>query len=345
MYAHIGPDEVATGVVAVLAGKPPNEIAANLGLAPDELAEALDVYQTAGTAALHAQAAARGWYQVRVQFSDWAGAEHIAATRLGPNLQRLHDVGVVAKWWFIRKAPCWRVRCQPGPTLTVTDVRGAVASVLDELTAAGTIEGWRASIYEPESLAFGGSAGIRVAHGLFHADSTAILDHLRRPHPGAATVSAIGRRELSILLCIGLLRAAGQDWHEQGDVWHRVTAMRPLTADIPTHRVSEIIPGLHELLFADTDPGGPLLSGPLAAEATWMRAFIDAGRQLGTAARNGTLERGLRDILAHHVIFHWNRLGLPARTQAVLAHAARDTVMRPEATRSQPGRGSDVART
>lgn len=45
-----------------------------------------------------------------------------------------------------------------------------------------------------------------------------------------------------------------------------------------------------------------------------MTAFDIAGRTLATAATDGTLERGVRNILAHHVIFHWNRLGLPAPT-------------------------------
>ena len=44
--------------------------------------------------------------------------------------------------------------------------------------------------------------------------------------------------------------------------------------------------------------------------------------RLGAAASAGTLGRGLRAVLAQTVIFHWNRLGLSAITQAVLTHAA-----------------------
>ena len=47
----------------------------------------------------------------------------------------------------------------------------------------------------------------------------------------------------------------------------------------------------------------------------------------GHALATGTLDRGLRDVLAHHVIFHWNRLGLPASTQATLARSAQAAVM------------------
>jgi thiopeptide-type bacteriocin biosynthesis protein len=53
----------------------------------------------------------------------------------------------------------------------------------------------------------------------------------------------------------------------------------------------------------------------------WLDAFTDAGRDLGDSARAGELERGLRAVLAHLVIFHWNRFGLPAATQGILARA------------------------
>ncbi len=84
-------------------------------------------------------------------------------------------------------------------------------------------------------------------------------------------------------------------------------------------------------MTVNTDPHSTLLGpdGPLAFAAPWAAAFHGAGRSLGHAARDGTLQRGVRDILAHHVIFHWNRLGLAASTQAILARAARDTVMNP----------------
>ena len=55
---------------------------------------------------------------------------------------------------------------------------------------------------------------------------------------------------------------------------------------------------------------------------------------------------GLRDVLAHHVIFHWNRLGLATPTQAVLAHAAADAVFTAASgDMTLPGPVGDVART
>ncbi|ONI92739.1 hypothetical protein ALI22I_02320 [Saccharothrix sp. ALI-22-I] len=70
---------------------------------------------------------------------------------------------------------------------------------------------------------------------------------------------------------------------------------------------------LKRLMLTDTSPEGPLLQadGPLAAAAQWATAFRQAGRTPGVAARAGTLERGLREVLSYLVIFHWNRSGLP----------------------------------
>lgn len=336
MDARTAPHQTAKSVLAVLAGVPLHQAAARIAVEPADLADAVAVYQAAGYAALEAHAATRGWYQVRIQFTDGNCAEHAAATRLSPHLQQAQDAGLLAAWWFIRKAPCWRLRARPGPAATVADLHAAISTVLDRLTEAGLIDRWQETVYEPEACAFGGP-GMDIAHTLFPADSRGILDYLRRHDPTAPLEGTIGRRELPVLLCSTLFRSAGQEWHEHGDVWHRVAQLRPLPPDTPTDRLPDLASGLRRLMTVDTDPHGTLLGtgGPLAFAAPWAAAFAEAGRSLGHAARDGTLQRGLRDILAHHVIFHWNRLGLAARTQGILARAARDTVMNPPS--SPPG--------
>jgi thiopeptide-type bacteriocin biosynthesis protein len=321
------PHETADSVLAVLAGVPLGQAAARIRMEPADLADAIEVYQAAGYAALQAQAAGCGWYQARVQFTDWNAAEHVAAADLCPHLTQMHDQGVIAQWWFIRKAPCWRLRLLPGPA--GTGMTETASFVLDGLMSAGLIERWQESIYEPESAAFGGTAAMDIAHALFHADSRSILGYVLRPVPAAPDTLTIGRRELSLLLCAALLRGAGQDWYEQGDVWHRTAQLRPLPPATPAGRLREMTGSLRRLLAADTRPGGALFGpdAPLAFAAPWAAAFDAAGRALGAAAAGGTLERGVRSILAHHVIFHWNRLGLTGRTQSILAQAACDTIM------------------
>jgi thiopeptide-type bacteriocin biosynthesis protein len=197
---------------------------------------------------------------------------------------------------------------------------------LDALSADGLVRRWRPTIYEPEELAFGGPAAMDTAHMLFHADSSAILNYVRR-HEN--TVDCLGRRELSVLLCSTLFHAAGLEWFEQGDVWHRVTRLRPLDTETRPESLRGMTTALTRLMTLDTCPSSPLYAptGPLSFAEPWATAFDTVGRQLGADAQNGTLQRGLRAILTHHVIFHWNRLGLTGRTQAILARAARETLM------------------
>lgn len=70
-----------------------------------------------------------------------------------------------------------------------------------------------------EVFAFGGPTGMSVAHNLFHRDSQHIVAYLGRVGASPPPNSQIGRREVSMLLCSLLMREAGQEWYEQGDVW------------------------------------------------------------------------------------------------------------------------------
>ncbi|MFF1419669.1 thiopeptide-type bacteriocin biosynthesis protein [Streptomyces sp. NPDC058280] len=311
-----GVQKTVTAVLDVFAGTPLSKAADLMGMEPTELAAAVDIFRQAGSRALEQQAATPDWWQIYVEFPDWATAETTAATHLAPLLDQA-DIA----WWFIRKHPCWRVRLytqgHPGST------KATVSTALDELAATGHIRRWWTGIYEPESAAFGGTEAMKAAHHLFHADSRAILT---LPHE---TYHGVGRRELSVLLCTALMRGAGLEWYEQGDVWQQVSAERPLPSDATPDRLQSMAAGLRPVLLVDLYPDGPLLSdgGPAAFATDWMDAFRVLGTFLREAAREGRLERGLRQVLAYHVIFHWNRLGLPARTQGILAWAARTAVL------------------
>jgi protein-L-isoaspartate(D-aspartate) O-methyltransferase len=50
--------------------------------------------------------------------------------------------------------------------------------------------------------------------------------------------------------------------------------------------------------------------GPLAGYRPWIAAFEQAGQALLTLAQAGRLRRGLRAVLAHHILFHANRGGI-----------------------------------
>ena len=321
------PNAVEEAVLAVLAGTPPEHAAAQAAIDPVDLAHAVTVYQAAGRAALGQLS---DWCQVRVHFTDWDAAEATAVRHLEPALRQAQDSGAVAGWWLLRKYPCWRLRCRPGPGSTPAAAKAALARILDPLIREGSVQRWWESPYEPETLAFGGDTGMRIAHDLFHADSCGILTYLGRLDV-AEGGPLPGRREISVLLCTTLLRAAEQDHDEQGDIWHRVANLRPLAEAPSVDRLHTMASGLRRLMALDTSPAGTLFApgGPLVFAAPWATVFATAGRALAEADRDGALQRGLRAILANHVIFHFNRLGIPTPTQAVLARAARDTLINP----------------
>jgi thiopeptide-type bacteriocin biosynthesis protein len=251
------------------------------------------------------------WKQVNISFTSWDQAEDAAAASIAPHLETGE---LVSAWWFIRKAPCWRIRYQPAGDGT----QARLEQHLSELAAAGSIAGWTRAVYEPETRAFGGPEAMTAAHRLFHADSRAILAYLRS-NPGGGH-----RREISLLLCSILLRAAQLDIYEQGDVWARVTDHRKPPPGTSPDRPSLLGP-VRRLITADGE--SQMRDGaPLARCAQWAATYAAAGRELAAFSAAGQLHRGLRDILAHHVIFAWNRLGLPYTAQSALARTATTVI-------------------
>ncbi|GAA3436949.1 thiopeptide-type bacteriocin biosynthesis protein [Kutzneria kofuensis] len=307
-------------ILQVLGGASLNEAAAAEQVGQEDLVEAVEVYRQAGWQALERQQAS-GWWQVYIQFADWTTSEQVAADTIVPLLSQAEENGLVTNWWFMRKHPCWRLRLHPGADGQA--MRAQLAVAFDQAAADGRIARWWPGIYEAETAAFGGEEGMATAHGLFCEDSRAVMRLICDGDVG------LGRRELSVLLCGTLMRAAGLEWYEQGDTWHRVAQERPLPEDVPLAKLTTMASELKRVLVADTKPDGPLLSadGPLASATAWADAFRQAGHALGEAARAGTLTRGLRDVLSYAVIFHWNRLGLPARTQSILAWTARTATL------------------
>lgn len=261
------------------------------------------------------------WWHAYLHFTDWTEADSTFTEHVLPLLRTAEAENAIHGWWYTRKHPCWRLRLrEQGQHASAPYVRAG----LDRLVDQGHLHRWWPGIYEPETAAFGGATGMSAAHALFVADSREIQ---RLPQRGAL---ALGRRELSVLLCTVLMRAAGLEWYEQGDVWHRV-----ITAD---HRssLSDVLPEvldartaeIRSLLLADT---AALLAhdGPQRPVEAWAAAFRDTGLSLAQSVQHGTLERGLREVLSYHVLFHWNRLGLSLRAQSALAWSARAAILGP----------------
>jgi thiopeptide-type bacteriocin biosynthesis protein len=246
------------------------------------------------------------WKQLNIAYAgeDYAERERHAVAHLTGILPAAEADGLITSWWFIRKGP-WRVRYLLSDRSNNPD-RDPVHSLLT------TGASWTPDIYEPETHAFGGPSSMDLAHQLFHHDSRHLLPFLLK--------GADDRRERSLILCTTFMRAAGLDINEQGDVWTQVAEHRTRRATTPvdprmwssfTRDVSHLLRGRPRTDALDHD---------------WLTAFEDAGRELRMLREKGALTRGVRVVTALHVIFHWNRMGLPATTQAFLARAAKDAV-------------------
>lgn len=204
----------------------------------------------------------------------------------------------------------WKLRVR-----TAGDETPTLWEALSELVQANQILQWNPTIYEPETVAFGGTEAMNAAHELFHTDSRHLLTY-------PVQAGHLGRRETAVLLVSAMMRAAGLDWYEQGDVWDKVAAERPA----PPILASELDAAMRSLLTVDAR-SLCREDGPLHGHADWVRAFVRAGIALAVLNHEGLLRRGLRAVLAHHVIFHFNRTGLPLEDQSALSALARKAIM------------------
>ncbi|GGQ97628.1 methyltransferase, FxLD system [Streptomyces asoensis] len=252
------------------------------------------------------------WQQHNITFTDRQTARQAAADRIAPVLLEAEGQQLTG-WWFMNKQP-WPLRYladRPAPDVT---------EVLDSLVRDNIAQSWTSSIYEPETEAFGGAAAMTAAHALFHEDSR----HLLHYQPGPRT---LGRRETAVLLMSSLMRAANLDWFEQGDAWAKAAALRPHPGR-PVSERSVAWPAAMQRLMSAEARSLCRQGGPLNGHAEWIAAFERTGTTLAYLAVQGELTRGVRAVIAHHVIFHANRAGLPTADQHTLFHIAREAVMR-----------------
>ncbi|SBT90999.1 protein-L-isoaspartate(D-aspartate) O-methyltransferase [Streptomyces sp. DI166] len=241
------------------------------------------------------------WWHASVAFPDpHTDAAHALATALTG--RRFH---------FLRKDAGVRLR-----------IEQPAADLLDQLVAEQHIIGWTSGIYEPETHAFGGPEGMQVAHDVFCADSPAALAETGNP----------GARERSVMLLSSMIREAGLDPFEAGDVYARWAALRPTISPPQGPALEKAVSAMRRLMNADA-------ARRPDAEAGWderVTAFEDAGRRLRRLAADGRLIRGIRGVIAHHAIFAFNRAGVPADMQAATAWLGRHVAF-------STGEGADVS--
>ncbi|MEU6174012.1 thiopeptide-type bacteriocin biosynthesis protein [Streptantibioticus parmotrematis] len=313
------PSPTQHAVLAVLTGLSIADAAQEYRMDPATLSDAVAVYDQAGREALARHEATTDWWQMYLHFTDWPNADLTFTTHVLPILGEAEATGAIDGWWYTRKHPCWRLRLRVQPA---HEAKSAIEEGFNRLVSEGHLQRWWPGIYEPETPAFGGTTSMTAAHALFITDSREIQEL----HQSGDL--SVGPRELSVLLCTIMMRAARLEWYEQGDVWDRVitTEHRSAVSDVPRERLNTRAQEIRPLLLADSDA---LLrcGGPLEPIAEWADAFHSTGQALAHGVQDGTLDRGLRQVLSYHVIFHWNRLGLSMRGQSILAWAARAAIL------------------
>ncbi|MGQ0775400.1 MAG: methyltransferase, FxLD system [Pseudonocardiales bacterium] len=270
----------------------------------------------AGDAAMLRLADRSEWQQVMLVGADRHRLAPAGFAQLTADLEEAEAAGVITGYHFLRKDGGLRLRVAPDQERA----RRTMDRILDSLTTHGKISEWVRGVYEPEVYAFGGPAAMDIAHRLFCADSRAAL-----AAAGRADHRGPGPRETATLLVSALLRAADLDWYEQGDVWAKVSDHRPAPALPSSEHLAKAYSAMRRLMTVE-GAAAPVQ----ASEPGWMlrlAAFETAGHELAQLARSGQIQRGLRAILAHHLIFAFNRAGLAASEQSALSYLAKEVVM------------------
>ncbi|MCX4659134.1 methyltransferase, FxLD system [Streptomyces uncialis] len=231
-----------------------------------------------------------GWWHATVAFPGGAVSPEAARALLAALSGR--------RFHFLRKDNGLRLRTEH-----------PAADLFDRLVADKVVSGWVTGIYEPETEAFGGPEAMDIAHDVFCADSRAALAEIGGP----------GGRERSVLLLSTMIRSAGLDPFEAGDVWSKLATVRPPVTPPTGPVLTAAVTAMRRLMNADA-------SRRPNAEPGWsdrVAAYADGGLRLRRLAADGHLIRGLRAVLAHHAIFAFNRAGVPVAEQAATAWLGR----------------------
>ncbi len=220
--------------------------------------------------------------------------------------------GVLHRFHFIRKPPGLRLRFEPAAGRG--DPAAAIARGLDGLNARRLVRRWTPAAYEPEAYKFGGSSALQATHTLFDTDTRAWWrwDGLHR-----AGRTSVHPMLLSATVLSDLFQQCVDAPEEVWDVWCRLAALHG-DAAAPAGAADAAAPAwcLEDLAVRVN-----------AAEQVVARRYASAhrafARRLRAIRSRGQLLHGVRPILPHVAITHWNRFGFALPERALMYTAMR----------------------
>lgn len=227
--------------------------------------------------------------------------------------------GVAQNFFFMRKPPGLRLRFEVNP-----DVGDEFADLLyeqaDSWRADGLIEAVRPGVYEPETVLFGGPESMHYVHALFTVDSLFWLTYHSIATPDQPAEPTLVSLPLLRFLLDGLDITG---WEDLG-VWDQVRTAtgRQLPAEADLTGFADVFGGIRRLWYEQSllmEQLDPVRQALLIEHGELLRHGAQRWSNGYFASRSATL--GPRAAAAYYVVFFWNRAGLSAIEQAMVAES------------------------
>lgn len=198
-------------------------------------------------------------------------------------------------FFFLRKPPGIRLRF--ALAAPEEDTASEIESCFRRLVKRKLVTRLYRGSYEPETFKFGGPDGINAVHAHFFADSTAwwSWEQLR-----CAAVTRLNAKLLSVGVLNDLFSQCLEGPEEIWDVWCRLAVLHGASVLSDGSAMPRI--GIEQLLEQVTPKERSLLRKYVACN----RAIA---RKLDAISAKGKLLFGIRQVLPHVAIYHWNRYG------------------------------------
>ena len=275
------------------------------------------------------------WVYLKL-YTGTATADRLLRDVIGPAAQKLVHEAAADRWFFLRYA-------DPGFHLRVrlrgdgARVRTALETIAADALERGLAHDALFGTYQREIERYGGPAAIDAAERLFHADSDAVIELLRRFEGGKAglderwRVSLLGAERLLVDLGLdGPARAAIAE--RMRDAFAREHRADPALRRALGDRARRERHALQSLLDVPADADHPLAPGIAVLDArsdrvapivTELRALGVALDELAVSFVHMWVNRLMRSANRQHEYVLYDLLAGLARTRAARAQARR----------------------